>query len=146
MHPILPALSTERFYAGVKKKPGPKRKQLAESLRAAPRRVEYPYRSYKVSYKLRVLSYWETPSTLIVPTLLRKPTRAETSIRFRVPEANLSRWRKEEREGKFVGLTLEQYRVPGGGRQRRWEVLERDLYEKFRYWRASGGYCSKGLV
>jgi len=114
----------KRFYAGVKKKPGPKRKQLAESLRAAPRRVEYPHRAYKVSYKLRVLSYWVTPSIGTGPTQLRKPTRGETATRFGVPEANLSRWKKEEREGKFPGLTLEQYRVAGGGRRRKWEVLE----------------------
>ncbi|RPB01809.1 hypothetical protein L873DRAFT_1566635, partial [Choiromyces venosus 120613-1] len=126
------------------KKPGPKRKQLAESLRAAPRRVEYPYRSYKVSYKLRVLSYWITPSIGAGPTQLRKPTRAETATRFGVPEANLSRWKKEEQEGKFQGLTLEQYRVPGGGRRRKWEVLERALYEKFRYRRASGGIVRRG--
>jgi len=144
VHPVLPALSAERFYAGVKKKPGPKRKQLAESLRAAPRRVEYPHRAYKVSYKLRVLSYWVTPSIGAGPTQLRKPTRGETAMRFGVTEANLSRWKKEEREGKFQGDTLDQYRGAGGGRRRKWEVLERALYEKFRYRRASGGIVLRG--
>jgi len=65
-------------------------------------------------------------------------------MRFGVTEANLSRWKKEEREGKFQGLTLEQYRVAGGRRRRKWEVLERALYERFRYRRASGGIVRRG--
>ena len=99
---------------------------------------------FLLMYKLRVLSYWVTPSIRAGPTQLRSPTRAETAIRFGVPEANLSRWKKEEKDGKFLGLTLEQYRVPGGGRRRKWEVLERELYEKFRYRRASGGIVRRG--
>ena len=144
VHPVLPPLPAERFYAGVKKKPGPKRKQLTEGLRLAPQQVENPYRSYRVSYKLRVLSYWENPSIPIGPTQLRKPTRGETAVRFKIPQTNLTRWRKEEKEGKFQELTLEQYRVPGGGRRRKWELLEKALYEKFRYRRASGGIVRRG--
>jgi len=78
------------------------------------------------------------------PTQLRKPATAETATRFGVLEANLSRWKKEERERKFQGLTLEQYQVAGGGRQRKWEVLERALYEMFQYRGASGGIVRRG--
>ena len=91
-----------------------------------------------------MLSYWVTPSIGMGPTQLGKPATAETATRFGVLEANLSRWKKEERERKFQGLTLEQYRVAGGGRRRKREVLERALYEKFQYRGASGGIVRRG--
>ncbi|RPA90863.1 hypothetical protein L873DRAFT_1795233 [Choiromyces venosus 120613-1] len=117
VHPILPALSAERFYTGDKKKPGSKLKQLAESLRTAPQCIEYPNRLYKVSYKVRELSYWVVPSIPIGWIQLWKPTRVETAACFGVSEVNLSHWRKEEKEGKFQGLSLEQYEELGGGRK-----------------------------
>jgi len=144
VQPVLEPLSTDRFYAGVRRKPGPKRKPLAEGLRSPPKRVENPYRTYTVSYKLRVLSYWNTPSIRSSPTKLRKPARAEVVERFKVARSNLSRLRKDEVAGKFKEVAKGQCRGSGGGRKRKWEVLERELYDQFRMRRASGRIVRRG--
>ena len=119
IQPNLPSLPADKFYAGIKKKPGPKRKPLAEILRKPERRVENPYRSYTVSYKLRILSYWIETRVACAPTRVRELTREEVAHHFKVPAANLSRWKKEEREGKFAAMKAGQKRAGGGGRGRR---------------------------
>ncbi|RPA95464.1 hypothetical protein L873DRAFT_1812776 [Choiromyces venosus 120613-1] len=43
VQPTLDLLPAERFYAGIKKKSGPKRKLLSEQLRVAPKPVENLY-------------------------------------------------------------------------------------------------------
>lgn len=47
----------DKFYAGVKKRPGPKRKPIAERSLAPPHAVKYSKQSYTIKYKLRVHSY-----------------------------------------------------------------------------------------
>ena len=144
VQPVLEPLSTDWFYAGVQRKPGLKRKPLAEGPRSPPKRVENPYRTYTVSSKLRVLSYWNTPSIRSSPTKLRKLARAEVVEHFKVARSNLSRWRKDEAAGKFKELAKVQCRGSGGGRKRKWEVLERELYDQFRMRRASGRIVRRG--
>ena len=57
VRPVLTPLPANQFYAGIKKKLGPKRKLLSDKLRVPPSPVENPYRSYTISYRLRVPSY-----------------------------------------------------------------------------------------
>ena len=111
---MLEPLSTDQFYAGVQRKPDPKRKPLAEGPRSPPKRVENPYRTYTVSSKLRVLSYWNMPSIRSGPTKLRKLARAEIVERFKVAGSNLSRLRKDEAAGKFKELAKVQRQGSGG--------------------------------
>ena len=144
VQPILEPLPAERFYAGVKKKTGPKRKLLSEKLRAPPKRVDNPYCSYTINYKLRVLSYWDIPSIPCGPTILRKPMRTEVINRFKISGTNLTQWRKEEAEGKFLDLRKGQKQSTGGGRKREWEEMERKLYDRFRILRAMGGFVRRG--
>jgi len=40
VRPVLTPLPANQFYAGIKKKPGPKRKLLSDKLRVPPRPVE----------------------------------------------------------------------------------------------------------
>lgn len=142
----LPGLPPTKFYAGIKKKTGPKRKPLAEALQTVSHRkpVQNPYRSYTVSYKLRVLSYWYKPSIPCGPTKLREPTSEEVANYFKIPVRNLSRWKKEEMEGKYATQTREQRRAVGGGRQRRWAEMERELFSQFRERRALGRPVRRG--
>jgi len=144
VQPVLEPLSTDRFYAGVERKPGPKRKALSERQQSLPKRVENPYPRYTVSYKLRVLSYWDSPSIQIGPTKRPKPTQAEVVKRFKVTKSNLSRWRKEEAEGKFNELAKGQCLGRGGGRKPKWEKLARELYDLFRIHRACGRIVGRG--
>ena len=134
--PNLPPLPADRFYAGIKKKRGPRRKTLAERLQKPERHVENPYWSYTVSYKLRILSYWIQTRVPCSLTRVRELTREEVAHYFRVPAANLSWWRKEERDGKFTAMKARQRRAEGGGRERRWMKMEKELFEKFWEWRA----------
>jgi len=103
VYPNIPPLPANKFYAGVKKKCGPRRKPLAEVLRQPSKEVTNPYCSYTVSYKLRVLSYWAGAKIPCGPTKVREPTRKEVAYRFKVPAGNLSRWKKEEAACKFQG-------------------------------------------
>ena len=144
VQPILEPLPEYRFYAGIMKKPGPKRKGLSEALWAPPKPVENPYRSYTIGYKLRILSYWETPSIPTGPTQLRKPSRIKVVEWFKIPPRNISRWRKEEAEGKYKELSKQQCRQPGGGRKRKWELLECNLYDRFCIYRAKGRMVRRG--
>jgi len=75
---------------------------------------------------------------------LRAPTQAETALRFKIPIVNLSRWKREEAESKYKNQTSKQCRAGGGGRRRKYEKLERDYYERFRYRRASGAVVRRG--
>jgi len=134
----IPPLPANRFYAGIKKKRGPKRKPLSELLRAPKQRVENPYRSYTVSFKLRVLSYWAAAKIPCGPTKVREPTRIEVAKRFRIPATNLTRWKREEGKGKFAEMRGDQRRTAGGGRSRQWPEMERELFQKFRERRALG--------
>ena len=56
VQPTLVPLPADRFYAGIKRKSGPKRKLLSQKLGVGLKRVDNPYRSYSVSDKLQVLS------------------------------------------------------------------------------------------
>jgi len=141
---ILEPIPANRFYARVKKRPGPKGKGLSEALRAPPKPVENPYRSYTIRYKLRILSYWQIPSIPTGPTQLRKPSRIGVAEWFKIPPRNISRWRKEEAEGKYKELSKQQCRQPWGGRKRKWELLERNLYDRFHMHRAKGRNIRRG--
>ncbi|RPA91058.1 hypothetical protein L873DRAFT_1848493 [Choiromyces venosus 120613-1] len=105
---ILKPFPANAFYAGIKKKPGLKRKLLSEKARTPPKPVENLYRSYDVSYKLRILSYWDTPLIPSGLTRMRKPTRVEVIQWFRLPGSNLTCWHKEEAEGKYIELWKSQ--------------------------------------
>jgi len=135
---VISPLPANRFYAGIKKKRGPKRKPLSELLRASKQGVENPYRSYTVSFKLRVLSYWAAAQTSCGRTKVREPTRIEVAKRFRIPATNLTRWRREEEQGKFTEMRGGQRRTVGVGRNRQWPGMKRELFEKFRERRALG--------
>jgi len=145
VQPVLPPLPADRFYAGVKKKRGPARKSLTEVLHAQPKRKPgNPYRSYTVSYKLRVLSFWFGKTIPCGPNTFREPTRLEVAVHFKLPVGNLSRWKKAEKEGKFLLQTRSQRRQGGGGRHRQWGEMERMLYEEFRERRALGRPVRRG--
>ena len=98
----LPELPVVRFYVGEKRKPSPRGKLLAVQLRTSPRAVQQPRRFYTVNYKLRVLSWLQKPSILCGPTRLREPTLAEAAYRLKIPVANLGKWQKEKRQGKYL--------------------------------------------
>jgi len=134
----LPPLPAERCYAGVKKKTGPKRKPLTLLLRVEGRKVENPYHSYTVNFKLHILSYWMGARIREGPTKERQLTQVEVAQRFKIPATNLYRWKKEEERGKFAQMKGEQRRMRGGGRGRMWPGMERELFEKFRERRALG--------
>ena len=134
----LPELPAGRFYAGEKRKPGPKRRLLAAQLRTSPKAVQQPRRSYTVNYKLRVLSWLQKLSIPCGPTRLREPTLVEAAHRFKIPVANLGKWQKEERQGKYLEPSAVACRIGGGGRQRKWAEMERILYDLFRHGRAEG--------
>jgi len=134
----LSELPAGRFYAREKRKPGPKRKLLAKQLRTSPPAVQQPRRSYTVNYKLRVLSWLQKPSIPCGPTRLREPTLAEAANRFKIPVANLGKWQKEERQGKYLEISAMACRIGGGGRRRKWAEMERVLYDQFRHRRAEG--------
>ncbi|RPA93932.1 hypothetical protein L873DRAFT_1793356 [Choiromyces venosus 120613-1] len=119
VQPILKPLPANAFYTGIKKKPGLKRKLLSEKARTPPKPFENPYWLYDVSYKLRILSYWDTPLIPSGPTTMPKPTRGEVIQRFRIPGSNLTCWHKEEVEGKYIELRKSQQRVSTGGRRRK---------------------------
>ena len=72
------------------------------------------------------------------PTKVREPTRNEVARRFKVPAANLTRWKREEEKGKFAQMKGNQRRATGGGRGRQWPEMERELFERFRERRAIG--------
>jgi len=93
---------------------------------------------YTVSYKLQILSYWIEKRVACGPTRVRERTREEVAYHFKVPAANLSRWRKGEGEEKFVAMKAGQRRVGGGGQGRRWVEIEKELFERFWKRRAQG--------
>ena len=142
--PDIPPLPADKFYAGVQKKREPVRKPLSEVLRHPQKEVTNPYRSYTVSYKLRVLSYWIGTKIPYGPTRVREPTQVEKAERFKIPAGNLSRWKKEEEEGKFTALKGGQRRAGGGGRGRVWAAMEKVLFEQFRERRAMGRPVRRG--
>lgn len=118
LYPDLPRLHADKFYAGVKTKRGPKCKSFADVLQCPKKQVSNPYRSYTVRYKLRVLSYWIAAEKPCGPTRVQEPTREEVAFWFKVPAGNLTRWRKEEEQGKFIAQRADQRRAGGGGRGR----------------------------
>jgi len=144
VQPDLRPLPAGKFYAGIKKKRGSKRKPLTEILQRPTKVAENPYRSYTIKYKLRVLSYWIGPQIRYSPTKVRQPTREEVSNYFKVPAANLSRWRQEEKEGKFRDQQGGQRRGSGGGRKLQWPAIEKELYQRFREQRALGRPVRRG--
>lgn len=122
----MPARS-DKFYAGVKKRPGPKRRPIAEQQLAFPRAVKYTKRSYTVKYKLRVLSYWHYTKIPTGPTTSRPPNRAEVSHRFKIPPTNLLRWKNSEAKLLESVGTQRRNIVPN----RRWKEMEVVLYDRF---------------
>jgi len=136
--PQLPELPAGRFYAGERRKPGPKRKLLAKQLRSTPPAVKQPRRSYTVNYKLCVLSWLQKPSIPCGPTRLREPALGEAANRFKIPLPNLGKWQKEEQEGKYLEPSALACRIGGGGRRRKWAEMEGTLYDLFRHRRAEG--------
>lgn len=64
---------SDKFDAGVKKRPGAKRRPIAEPSLASPPAVKYSKRSYTTKYKLRVLSYWYQAKIATGPTTSRQP-------------------------------------------------------------------------
>ena len=63
---------------------------------------------------------------------------------FKIPAGNLSRWKKDEREGRYAEARRGERRLSGGGRSRKWPELERALYEEFRQRRALGRPVRRG--
>jgi len=118
LQPDFPPLLANKFYAGVQQRGGPVRKPLVKGLRHPQKEVANPYHSYTVSYKLCLLSYWIGTKIPWGPRRVREPTLAEVAERFKVPARNLSRWKKEEKEGKFIAQNAGQRRAGGGGRGR----------------------------
>lgn len=135
-------LDPGEFYAGVKKRPGPKRKSIAEKKLAPPKPVlTNPHRSYTAQYKLRVLSYWQHTKIRIGPTKTRQPTRAEVADRFKIPLSNLTRWKKEE-NGLITSLGTQRQR--SDVRKRRWRKMEIPLYQQFLKRRSEGKVVRRG--
>lgn len=145
VQPTLPPLPANRFYAGIKRKPGPKRQRLADVLQKYKKPpTGNPYRSYTIGYKLRVLSFWFGKNIPDGPTKMREPTRLEAAKYFKIPPSNLTRWKKDEREGKFEGPKAGQRRGGSGGRQRTWKEMERELYTEFLKRRGMGRVVRRG--
>ena len=137
----LPEHPAGKFYAGEKKKPGPKRNLLKVSIRATPNAIQNPRKSYTINYKLWVLSWLRVLASIPSgPSKFREPTFQEAATRFKIPLGNLGRWQKEEREGNYLEGSAMSRRLIGGGRRRKchWVDMERKLYESFRQCRAKG--------
>lgn len=115
------------FYAGVRKRPGPKRKPVSERQLNPPPPVKNQNRPYTVRYKLRVLSYWHHTQIRSGPTTFRQPLRAEVSKRFKIPVTNLLRWKKGEQD--LLNSLSTQRRTPVSIRP--WAEMEVQLYSKF---------------
>jgi len=94
--------------------------------------------THTVSYKLRVLSYWMQTQIPCGLTKVREPTREEIAYNFKIPAANLLRWRKEKKEGKFTAMKADERSASRGGWGRRWVDMEKELVYQFREQRAIG--------
>ena len=146
VQPILHPLSAEKFYAGIRKQRGPKRRQLTD---CPPKQQKQPtgrnpYRFYTISYKLRVLAYWYGKNIRCGPTKYWEPTQLEVARYFRIPVGNLSKWKKDKRGGKYTEARKGQGHLVGGGRQRQWKELEWPLYEELHQRRAIGRPVRRG--
>jgi len=97
----LPELTAKKFYAGKRKKPGPKPSLLVKQLGVSPPAVKQARRSYTINYKLCVLSWLVWPFIPCGPTKLREATLAEAAKHFRIPAVTLGKWRKEEKSGNY---------------------------------------------
>jgi len=126
------------------KKKGRNCKPLAEVLRYSQQEVSNLYRSYTVSYKLRVLSYWTGAKLPCSPTRVREATWEDVGFWVKIPAGNLSQWRKKELEGKLVAQTAGQPWAAGGGRGRIWLEMEKALLDQFRERRAMGSPVQRG--
>lgn len=96
---VLPLIVPTSFYTPApKKRPGPTRLPIAETALTFTSLVKNPDRSYMSFYKVRVISYWHHPEIICEPTVqsIRRPTHAEVSFRFKIPETNISRWKRQE--------------------------------------------------
>ena len=88
-------ISTQVLVA--KKHPGPKRVAISTNLWPDTRfhpAVSVARKSYTIPYKLQVPAYLHqasVPDSLQSTDQVRKPTLAETSLRFKIPVANISR-------------------------------------------------------
>ena len=136
----LAELPVTKLYAGIKKRKGPKRQLLEQKPPAPPKKspAAHSRKSYTIKYKLRVLAWLGSQCIPCSPSRFREPTVGETAKRFRISAKNIVRWRAEERAGKYLEVSASARRVGGGGQRRKWEEMERDLYDRFRRRRAEG--------
>lgn len=133
-------LRSTKSYRIVKKRPGPKRKSIAERRLVPPPAIKNPHRSYTTQFKLRVLSYWHHTEIRTGPSTTRSPNRAEVSDRYKIPVTNLSRWKKEEaRLIQHVGTSRRQR-----AGKRIWIVMETIIYERFIDAREEGKVIRRG--
>lgn len=124
-----------------KQRPGPKRLSIAKRPLSFPPPVACTQRSYSVKYKLRVLSYLQHAEIPYGPTKTRKPTLKETSVHYKIPIANISRWKHEE--PKLLKMSGAQNRSRGA--VRKWPRMESRLYARFREQRAKGKIVRRGF-
>jgi hypothetical protein len=132
---IIRTVEPATFYAGVKKRPGPRKRPISEKALAPPRPIQTPHRSYTVKFKLRVLSYWRHTRLPIGPTQTRQPSRSEVSRRFKIPLSNLTRWKANEVLLTKSGNDMRSIR---NSQPRKWVDMERALYTRFIERRKSG--------
>lgn len=124
-----------------KKHPGPKRVAMSTNLRPDTRfrpAVSVARKSYTLRYKLQVLAYLHQAS---VPGSLRKTTLAETSLRFKISVANISRWKQAE--SKLLTRVGTERRCRIG--KRKWPALEKELYDAFQTHRKLGKIVRRGF-
>ena len=63
---------------------------------------------------------------------VHEPTQEKVAYHFKVPAANVSRWRKEEKEGKFAAMRADLRSACGGGRRQHCVEMEKELFQQFR--------------
>jgi len=123
-----------------KKHPGPKRVAISTNLQPDTRfypAISVARKSYTVRYKLQVLAYLHqasVPDSLQSTDQVRKPTFAETSLRFKIPVANISWWKQAESKLLTRVGTERQCRIG----KTKWPALEKELYDAFRAHRKQG--------
>ena len=151
---ILNTVDVDVFYDRIstqvpvaKKHPGPKRVAISTNLRPDTRfrpAVSVARKPYTVRYKLQVLAYLHqarAPDSLQSTDQVRKPTLAETSHRFKISVANISRWKQAE--SKLLTRVGKERRCRIG--KRKWPALEKELYDAFQAHRKQGKIVRRGF-
>ncbi|CUS12447.1 unnamed protein product, partial [Tuber aestivum] len=106
--------------------------------------VSVTKKSYTVRYKLQVLAYLHQASIPNGPqstNRVRRPTLTETSVRFKIPIANISRWKQAE--SKLLTRVGTERRSRIG--KRKWPVLEKELYDAFQAHPQQGKIVRRGF-